>query len=304
MMQYRKWLSIVILVVLLLPLVSVHGQTEDQLQVVATYSILGDVVQNIGGDHIALTTLVGPDGDTHTYEPVPQDSVTLSEADLVFENGLGFESWLDDLYTASGSTAKRVVISEGIIPGTISVGDEAGETDPHLWQNMYNFVHASEIVRDALSAADPANAASYQMNANAYIAQLLDTDTYILQQVQTIPAEQRKLVTDHDAFGYFASRYGFTIVGTALGSVTTEGAEPSAADIAALVGAIQATGTRAIFPENIENPDLVNQVAQEANVVVGPALCSDALSPADGPCPTYVAMMRYNIDSMVGALSQ
>ena len=118
-----------------------------------------------------------------------------------------------------------------------------------------------------------------------------------------MPADQRKLVTDHDAFGYFASRYGFEVVGTALGSVSTEGAEPSAGDTAALVEHIQASGTRAIFPENIENPALVDQIAQEAGVVVGPPLCSDALTPADGPCPTYLQLLRYNIDSIVGALN-
>ena len=274
------------------------------LRAVATFSILGDVVQNIAGDAVDVTVLVGPNGDSHSYEPVPQDSVALSQADFVFENGLGFEPWLDDLYTASGSQAQRVVVSEGITPGTISVGDEAGETDPHIWQNPYNYVHAVGVIRDALAAADPANAATYQLNANNYLVQLLDTDTDILQQVQALPVEQRKLVTNHDAFGYFGSRYGFDIVGTALGSVTTEGSSPSAADTAALIDEILATGTRAIFPENIENADLINQIAQQAGVVVGAPLCSDALTPADGPCPTYVQLLRYNIDSIVRALSQ
>jgi zinc/manganese transport system substrate-binding protein len=277
---------------------------ENWLNVVATYSILADVVQNVAGNNIELIVLVGANGDTHSYEPIPEDSVSLSEADIIFENGLGFESWLDDLYSASGSSATRVVISDGITPGTIPIGDEAGETDPHIWQDIYNFVHVTEIVRNTLSSADPANAVTYQINANHYLQQLLDVDTYILQQVQTLPADQHKIVTDHDAFGYFASRYGLEIVGSALGSVSTEGAEPSAADTAALVDAIRETGTRAIFPENIENADLVNQIAQEAGVIVGPALCSDALTPADGPCPTYVDMMRYNVDSIVGALSR
>ena len=302
-MRTRLLIVLSVFSLLILSVSATNAQNERQ-KVVATYSILGDVVQNVAGDNIDLTILVGPDGDTHTYEPVPQDSVTLSEASIIFENGLGFESWLDDLYTASGSQAKRVVISEGITPGTITVGEEAGATDPHIWQNPYNFVRATEIVRDNLSAADPANAATYQLNANQYITQLLEADTYVLQQVQALPADQRKLVTDHDAFGYFASRYGFEIVGTALGSVSTEGAEPSAADTAALIDSIKQTGVHAIFPENIENADLINQIAQEAGVVVGPPLCSDALTPADGPCPTYLQMIRYNIDSIVGALTQ
>jgi zinc/manganese transport system substrate-binding protein len=287
------------LVLLAAPVVNAQ---PDRLNVVATYSILGDVVKQIAGDNVDLAVLVGPDGDTHTYEPVPQDSVTLSQADVLFENGLGFETWLDDLYKASGSKAVRVVVSQGITPGTITVGEDTGEIDPHIWQNMFNFVRVAEIVRDTLSSADPANAVTYQLNANAYITQLLDVDSYILQQVQTIPTDQRKLVTNHDAFGYFASRYGFEIVGTALGSVSTEGADPSAGAIANLVDTIKATGTRAIFPENVENADLVNRIAQESGVVVGPPLCSDALTPPDGPCPTYLQMMRYNIDSIVGAL--
>ncbi len=302
-MRVRLFLSLTLFSLLLLG-VSATSAQDQRLKVVATYSILGDVVQNIARDTIDLTVLVGPDGDTHTYEPVPQDSVTLSDANIIFENGLDFEAWLDDLYTASGSKAQRVVISTGITPGTIGLGDEAGETDPHIWQNPYNFVHVVEIVRDTLAAADPVNAVTYQLNANAYLTQLLDADSYILQQVQAIPTEQRKMVTSHDAFGYFASRYGFEEIGFAIDSVTTEGSGPSAADTAALVDAIKATGTRAVFPENIENADLVQQVADEAGVTVGAPLCSDALSPADGPCPTYLQLLRYNVDSIVGALSQ
>jgi len=302
-MRVRLFLSLTLFSLLLLG-VSATSAQDQRLKVVATYSILGDVVQNIARDTIDLTVLVGPDGDTHTYEPVPQDSVTLSDANIIFENGLDFEAWLDDLYTASGSKAQRVVISTGITPGTIGLGDEAGETDPHIWQNPYNFVHVVEIVRDTLAAADPINAVTYQLNANAYLTQLLDADSYILQQVQAIPAEQRKMVTSHDAFGYFASRYGFEEIGFAIDSVTTEGSGPSAADTAALVDAIKATGTRAVFPENIENADLVQQVADEAGVTVGAPLCSDALSAADGPCPTYLQLLRYNVDSIVGALSQ
>lgn len=273
-----------------------------RLQVVATFSILGDVIHAIAGDNIDLTVLVGADADTHSYEPVPQDSVALTNANLIFENGLGFESWLADMVTAAGVQGQQVVVSQGFTAGTISVGDEAGETDPHIWQNPYNYVRVAELIRDTLIAADPGNAVSYQLNANAYITDLLATDTYILQQVQALPVDQRKLVTNHDAFGYFASRYGLEIVGTALGSVSTEGASGSAANIVQLVETVRATGARAIFPENIENADVVKQIAQEAGVVVGAPLCSDALTVADGPCPTYLQMLRYNIDSIISAL--
>ena len=302
-MRIRLIAALSLFITLMVSTASAKAQPQ-RLKVVATFSILGDVVHAIAGDNIDLTVLVGVDGDTHSYEPVPQDSVALTNANLIFENGLGFESWLDDLFTAAGGQAQRIVVSQGINPGKISVGDETGETDPHIWQNPYNYVHVAELVRDSLSIADPDNAVTYQLNANAYISQLLEVDTYVLQQVQKLPADQRKLVTNHDAFGYFASRYGLEIVGTALGSVSTEGANGSAANLARLVENIRTTGARAIFAENIENADVVNQIAQEAGVVVGAPLCSDALTPADGTCPTYLQMIRYNIDSIVAALMQ
>ena len=283
--------------------VSTTSAQTAPLKVVATFSILGDITNNIGGDKIDLTVLVGPDADPHTFEPVPSDSATLNATALIFENGLGFEAWLDDLYAASGSTATRVVVTQGIEPGQIAVGEETGETDPHAWQNVYYSIHMAEVVRDALSQADPANAVAYQLNANHYVTQLLDLDTYIVEKVQTLPTEQRKLVTDHDAFGYFAARYGFTVVGTALGSVSTEAADPSAADIAQLVADIQATGTKAIFAENIENPQLMQQIADQTGVKVGPPLYSDALGQPGTDGETYLKMMRYNVDAIVGALS-
>lgn len=302
-MRTRLLALITLLIGLMISITPIAAQAE-RLKVVATFSILGDVVHAIAGDNIDLTVFVGADADTHSYEPVPQDSVALSQANLVFENGLNFESWLNDLYTAANAQGQRIVVSDVITPGKITVGDEAGETDPHIWQNPYNYVRVAERIRDTLSAADPANATTYQLNANAYITQLLDADTYAIQQVQKLPTDQRKLVTNHDAFGYLATRYGLTLVGTALGTVSTEGAAPSAANVAKLVEDIRATGAKAIFPENIENADLVNQVANEAGVKVGAPLCSDALTPADGPCPTYLQMIRYNIDSIVAALSQ
>lgn len=302
-MRTRLLALIALLVGLTVSITPVAAQAT-RLKVVATFSILGDLVHSIAGDNIDLTVLVGLDGDTHSYEPVPQDSVALSQANLVFENGLNFEAWLDDLYTAANGQGQRIVVSDGINPGKITVGDEAGETDPHIWQNPYNYLRVAETVRDALSAADPANATTYQLNANAYITQLLDADTYAIQQVQKLPADQRKLATNHDAFGYLASRYGLELVGTALGTVSTEGASPSAANVVQLIEDIRATGAKAIFPENIENADLVNQVANEAGVIVGAPLCSDALTSADGPCPTYLTMIRYNIDSIVAALVQ
>lgn len=172
-MRTRLLALMALLVGLTMSITPIAAQTT-RLKVVATFSILGDLVHSIAGDNIDLTVFVGADGDTHSYEPVPQDSVALSQANLIFENRLVFKSWLADLYTAANAQGQRVVVSEGITPGTITVGDEAGETDPHIWQNPYNYVRVAETVRDALSVADPANSTTYQLNANAYITQLLE----------------------------------------------------------------------------------------------------------------------------------
>src|SRR6185503_8187877 len=204
-------------------------------KVVATFSILGDLVRQVGGDLVALRTLVGPDGDTHTFEPASADAVSLAQADIIFENGLDFETWLDRVYTASGSTAERVTVTEGVTPGQIAVGDEAGSVDPHAWQDVTSSINMVELIRDALAQQDPAHAAAYQANAAGYLAQLQTLDSDIQKMVDTLPPERRRLVTNHDALGYFARRYGFEILGDALGSIATEASEPSAAQLAQLV---------------------------------------------------------------------
>jgi zinc/manganese transport system substrate-binding protein len=276
--------------------------TGAKLNVVATFSILGDLVQSVAGDNIQLHTLVGPDGDTHTYEPIPADGVALARANVIFENGLGFETWLNKLYTASGSKAKRVVVTTGVTPGKIAIGDAAGETDPHAWQDVTYAMRMVNIIRDTLATQDPAHASAYQANAAAYLKQLQDLDGYIQQQANVIPAERRKLVTNHDALGYFARRYGFQVIGDVLGSVSTEASEPSAAEIAKLTDEIKSAGVPAIFTENIENSAVINQVAQEAGVKVGPPLYTDALGKPGTPGDSYLKMMRYNIDTIVAAL--
>ncbi|MCU0496798.1 MAG: zinc ABC transporter substrate-binding protein [Anaerolineae bacterium] len=491
----------------------------EPLRVVATYSILGDIVQNIAGDQIELTVLVGPDGDSHVYEPTPQDAIVLSEADLIFENGLEFETWLDDLYEASGSTATRIVVSEGIEPlafeeheeheehehegdhdhmeapttleawqgefmsassfgvdalqpgweaviattpelttedlntywqmtnvtsfdtfsvngdrvtfghsdgdltctyafvethpipqvegetwsifdtteatcldagyqylllnpihaaeegsiphfhmsygsgdletlieengvffpslypvGTtaadiilvyeanarplgiyvagvvgreIAITDEEmammseeedhdhdhehGEFDPHIWHDPNNGIVMTENIRDALIELDPTNAAEYETNAEAYIAELTALDEYIRSQVTLIPEANRILVTSHDTFGYFAEEYGFEVLNV-LGSISTEAADPGAGEIAELAVEIEESGIPAIFAENITNPDLIEQVADEAGVQVAPALYTDALGQLGTPGESYISMLRYNIDTITEAL--
>ena len=277
-------------------------------KVVATISIIGDWVKNVGGDDVELTTLVGPDGDPHEYEPVPADSITLSHANLIIENGFGLEHWLDKLYTAANSPATRVVITKGV--EVRLVPDSEGERpngkdddrDPHAWQSVKNAEIMVGNIRDALEAADPAHAAGYKTRGDAYIAKLDKLDADTMQQIHSIPQNHRTLVTSHDAFGYFGLRYGMNISRNALESVTTEAADPSAQQIAQVVDSIKASGVPVIFLENIENRKLIDQIASEANVTVGPPLYSDALGQPGTPGDTYLGMIRHNVETLVKAL--
>lgn len=510
-------LAVGLLVLILALGISGAVAQDEPLKVIATYSILGDIVQNIAGDNIELTVLVGANGDSHTYAPSPQDVTALAEADLLFENGLEFETWLDELYEASGSTAPRIVVSDGIEPlvfeehddaheevtdlslwsggwvsgwafgveamqpafdailettpeltqagildyyeagnhsafetfdidgenitfagadGSVTcayafVGSEtvlafptetwslfasedaacaayrnlllmpphasepgssphfhfrygsdsfdeliadaspwypslypqgttieqimgawiasaravglyiasvqgievalteeeqtAGETeeeheheeeahaeedhhdhehgtfDPHIWHDPVNGIVIVEHVRDALIATDPANAAVYEANGAAYIAQLAALDEYIHKQVETIPATNRILITSHDTFGYFAAKYGFAEQNL-LGSLSTEVADPSAGEMTELIDEIQTSGVPAIFAENISNPDLIETLADEAGVTVAPPLYTDALGQPGTPGEGYLSLLRYNVDTIVAAL--
>ncbi len=299
-----------------------------KLNAVATFSILADLVQNVAGDKVELVTLVDRDTDAHEYEPSPSDAAKLANAQVIFENGLMFETWLDRLYESSGSTARRVVVTEGITPRPFEHGEEEhahehgdekegehakegehshekegehkhGEFDPHAWQDVRNVIEMVRNIAQALSELDPAHAEFYEANAQAYIAKLEALDEEIVSQVEQIPEARRLLVTSHEALGYFADRYGFKLVGTVLG---TMGSEPSAQDIAKLVEEIKAQGAKAIFVENVTNPKLVERVAQEAGVAIGPRLFTDALGAPGSPGATYIEMMRYNVQAIVQAL--
>jgi ABC-type Zn uptake system ZnuABC Zn-binding protein ZnuA len=291
-------------------------------------------------------------GDSHTFEPTPADADALASADLVLENGLGLEPWLDDVYEASGSTATRVVVTSAVTPlpadgesheeegahedehageGTPGTTDEHphegegehahedeaghagedehdhdhdhGEFDPHVWFDVANAQQMVVAIRDALVSASPERAAVFETNATAYDGELAALDAYVVERTQSLPAESRRLVTSHDTFRYFADRYGFQIVGTALGSVTTESADPSAADIAALIDAIEASGVAAIFPENVSDPGLLEQIASEAGVEIGPPLYTDALGDPDSEAGTYIDLVTYDVDAIVTALA-
>ncbi|MFN0071810.1 MAG: metal ABC transporter solute-binding protein, Zn/Mn family [Chloroflexota bacterium] len=276
---------------------------QKPLNVVSSFSVIGELVQKVGGDQVENHVIVGPDSDSHTFEPTPQDGVALRNADLVVQNGLGFEPWLDRLYSASRSRGARLSVSETL--GTLRmVGEEdAEEVDPHVWHDVQNVMQMVETIRDVLILTDVANASTYQANAAAYLMELRGIDTWVVQQTSQIPPAQRKLVTSHDTFGYFAQRYGFEIVGTALGSISTEVADPSAGEITELISDIKAARVPAIFAENVSNRRLIDQIATAAGVKLVPDLYTDAIGEAGTPGDSYVGMMRHNVTRIVEALS-
>ena len=265
----------------------------DKIKAIATISIIGDVVHHVAGDAVDLVVLVGPNGDAHEYEPVPADSVNLAHADIIFENGLHLEHWLDKLYSASGSKAKRIVVSQGVTPRIFE--DNPQETDPHAWQDVTNVILYTQNVRDALIAIDPANKNTYTVNANDYIQKLQALDVWVKAQVALIPADKHKLVTNHDALGYFARRYGFQIIGAVIPSATTEAADPSAKEITDLLSIIKTNGVHAIFSENMANPKLAQTLAKEAGIAIGPELYTDALGPVGSEGETYIKMIKHNV---------
>ena len=284
-----------------------------KLRVVATYSILGDLVKNVASDEAEVITLVGPDGDAHTFDPSPQDGMTVANAQVIFENGVGFETWLDKLYSSSGSQAVRVVVTEGLefregqCNHSHAEREKLGkahehEDDPHVWHDVRNAIHMVEIIRDKLCGLDPNHADKYRAKAGDYLTKLEALHTWVEQSVEAIPPDQRKLVTNHDTFGYFADRYGFKIAGTVLASVSTEAGDPSAAEFAKLIESVKATKVRAIFAENVHHPKLMERLATEAGVKLAPPLYSDALGQPGTAGDTYEKMVRYNVTTIVDAL--
>ena len=286
-------------VVLLLTVFGLHLPTHAQtkLPVVATFSILGDFTRVVGGTRIDLTTLVGPDGDAHVYQPTPGDAQKLSAAKLIIANGLSFEGWMDRLVKASGTKAPMLIASKGLTPRG-SMGEHAG-VDPHAWQNIANAKVYVANIRDALVTADPGGKADYEANATAYLAELDTIEGEIVAAVAAIPQERRRAVSTHDAFGYFWTAYGLTMV--APQGISTE-SEPSAQTLAKLIRFIRAQKVPAVFLENISDPRQITRIAKETGVKIGGTLFSDALSAADGPAGTYVAMMRNNIRVLLEGL--
>lgn len=270
--------------------VSAHA---DKIKAIATTSIIADVVKNVADNAVDLVVLVGPNGDAHEYEPTPADSVNIAKADIIFENGLHLEHWLHKLYEASGSKAKRIVVSRGV-PLRI-FADNPQEVDPHAWQDVTNVMLYTQNVCKALGEIDRAHKELYETNAAIFIQKLRGLDAWVRLQVAAIPAHKRKLVTNHDALGYFAGRYGFQIIGAVIPSATTEAADPSAKQTAELLNIIRANKVRAIFSENMANPKLADTLAREAGVEIGPPLFTDALGPTGSEGDTYIKMIKHNV---------
>lgn len=308
------------------------AQAADPLKVVASFSILGDIVREVGGADISLTTLVGPDGDAHGYEPTPGDAKKLADARVLVVNGLDFETWLPKLTKASGFAGQTVTASRGVAPRKFAGHDDGdghdhdhdhdhkhedkhdhdhdddhkhghhhhhGDADPHAWQSLANGVIYARNVADGLAAADPAHAQAYRQRADTYIAKLQALDASVRKSFDAIGADRRKVVTSHDAFGYFGDAYGVTFI-PAMG-VSTD-AEPSAREVAAIIEQVRRDKVPAVFVENISSPKLVEQIARETGAKVGGTLYSDALSKPGQPGATYLEMFEWNARQLAAAL--
>jgi zinc/manganese transport system substrate-binding protein len=283
------------------------AQAQEKLKVVTSFSILADFTKNVGGDRVEVTSLVGPGGDAHVYTPTPADARNVAAAKLVIVNGLGFEGWLQRLVKSAGNKATVVTATKGITPRKEkadahghkhSHGDD--ETDPHAWQSVANAKVYVANVRDALVTADAAGAETYKKNADAYLAKLDALDREVREQVAKLPPERRKVISTHDAFGYFAEAYGVTFI--APQGVSTE-SEATARDVARIIAQIKAQKIPAVFLENVSDPRLMRRIAQESGARLGGTLFSDSLTDEKGPAPTYIDMIRYNIKALTGALA-
>lgn len=305
---------------------------EDKLDVVASFSIISDLAKNVGGDRVNITTLVGPDGDAHVYEPKPADAKAMAQADVILVNGLHFEGFLQRLVDTSGTKAPVVELTRGMTPiemkEEFAEGEEAekghdhaegeaghdhshdeaghahghdhGDTDPHAFQSIANARIYVKNIADAFCVADKDGCATYQQNAAAYDAKLDAAEKEVKETVASIPEAKRTIITSHDAFGYFENAYGITF--RAPEGISTD-ADPSAADVAKLIEEVRKEKAAAIFVENITNPRLIEQIASETGLKVGGELYSDALSGLDGPASTYLDMMHHNITTIKGAVS-
>jgi len=269
-------------------------QAGERLRVVATTNIIGDVVANVGGEQIELTTLMGLGVDPHTYVPTPADTAALHDAHVIFANGADLEANLEQVFTAAEGQGVRIYLVDGLELRTLN-----GEPDPHVWFDVQNVMHWVQTISHVLSALDPAHAALYEQNAQNYVEELQELDAWIVEQIALIPKDNRKLVTNHPAFGYLADRYGLQQLATIY--PVNPSSEPSAQDVAALQDTIAQYGVPAVFSESTVNPKLAQQVAQDTGIQLVP-LYTGSLGPQGSGAETYVLMMRYDVSHIVEAL--
>lgn len=275
---------------------------EDTFSVLASTSFLADIAQNVAGDRVQVESLLPLGTDPHAYQAAPSDVSKISDSDVLILNGLEYEHFIEPLLENAGGEHFIIIATDGLTPNKIESEEASGEmvADPHMWLDVNRVTHYVENIRDGLIQADPEGAETYKANAATYIAQLLDLDQWIWEQVQTIPAERRLLVTNHEAMGYFAEHYGFTIVGSILPSFSSE-ASVSAQEIVSAIEAVKSSGAPAIFLGEVENTDLANQIASETGVKVVNTLYLESLTNG-APAATYVDMMKHNVTEIVNAL--
>ena len=317
--------------------VSTSAHAADKLKTIASFSILADMVENVGGGRVEVTELVGPDGDSHEFNPTPSDAKKLAGADVFFVNGLGFEGWMERLESSSGFKGATVVATTGVKARKVDEDDDDhddhakgeehdddhdehakgedhdddheehahahhhdhGDMDPHAWQDLANAEIYVANIRDGLIAADPDGKAVYEANAEKYIAALKKEDAAAKTALAALPQSHRRIITSHDAFGYFGDAYGLEIL--APEGVSTA-SEPSAKDVAKIIRQIREDKIPAVFLENITNAKMLEQIAKESGAKIGGTLYSDALSAKDGPAPTYIDMFKHNVGTLTSAL--
>ncbi len=282
---------------------AVATQAAEKLNVVASFSILGDMVREVGGERVAVLALVGPNADAHVHEATPRDAKAVARADVLVVNGLGLEGWMARLTDSTRFRRTVVEATKGIAPRRMREHEGAAERevlDPHAWQSLANGKVYVANIRDALAAADPAGREAYAANAARYADEIDRLDGEIRAQLARLPPERRRVITSHTSFGYFAAAYGLEFI--APEGVSTD-SEPSARDVARIVRQIRAEHIPAVFMENIADHRLLDQIARDTGARIGGTLYSDALSEPDGPAGTYVAMVRHNVAVLVAALA-
>ena len=281
-----------LLALLIMPLAS---PSWAKINVVASFSILGDMVSQVAGDRAHVTTIVGPDADAHLYQPNTGDAVAVTNADLVIVNGMGFETWSAQLIATSGTKATIAVATDGITPLMVE-----GEVDPHAWNSLINGMIYVDNIEAALAATSPQDAAYFKANAEAYRAEMKALHNRALADIAQLPQANRVVVTAHDAFGYWAEAYGLTFM--APQGIDTE-AEPSAKELAELIRFLKDNGAGALFVENISNADLIAQISRETGLKIGGRIYSDALSVQGSPATSYLAMFAHNLDLLTATLA-